>query len=70
MNSEKAKYFSSMSDIITKEFMSVFSVFSSGEKMMSSGFSHFERSSSFKGLLSWACPMKDYYLPRFYHLEG
>ena len=57
MNSEKAKYFFSMSDIITKEFMIVFYVFfSSRKKMMSSGLSPFERSLSFKGLLSWALP--------------
>ena len=57
MNSEKAKYFFfSKSNIITKEFMGIFAVFSSGKKRMSSGFSPSERSLSFEGLLSWALP--------------
>ena len=36
--------------------MSIFSGFSSGKKRMSFGFSPFERSLSFDGLLSWALP--------------
>ena len=52
MNFEKAKYFFSMSDIIIEEFMGIFYVFSFGKKRFSSGFSPFERSLSFEGLLS------------------
>ena len=43
MNSGKVKYFLSISDKINDEtFMVVFYVFSSGKKMMSSEFPHFE----------------------------
>ena len=49
MNSEKVKYFFSMSDKMNED---VFYVFSSGKKRISSEFSPFERSLSFEGLLS------------------
>ena len=64
MNSKKAKYFFSMLDVITKEFMGIFSIFSSRKKRMSSEFSHFEKSLSFEGMLF--CPVKYCYLPGFY----
>ena len=52
MNSEKAKYFLSISNNMIREFMVLFFVFSSEKKMMSSEFSPFERRMSFEGLLS------------------
>ena len=58
MNSEKAKYFFSMLDIIIEEFKGIFFVFSFRKKRMPYGFSPFARSLSFEGLLSWALPYK------------
>ena len=53
MNSEKVKYFLSMSDKINEDaFIALFSVFSFGKKRISSEFSHLERILSFEGLLS------------------
>ena len=51
MNSEKVKYFLSMSDKMNEDVF-IFSVFSSGKKRISSKCSPFERSLSFEGLLS------------------
>ena len=50
MNSEKVKYFLSMSDKMNEDvFITLFSVFSSGKKRTSSEFSPLERSLSFEG---------------------
>ena len=51
MNSEKVKYFLSMSDKMNEDVF-IFSDFSSGKKRISSEFSPFERS----------CPLRDCYL--------
>ena len=51
MNSEKVKYFLSMSDKMNEDVF-IFYVFSSGKKRISSKFSPFERSLYFEGLLS------------------
>ena len=51
MNSEKVKYFLSISDKMNEDVI-IFYVFSSGKKRISSEFSPFERSLSFEGLLS------------------
>ena len=70
MNSEKAKYFFSMSNIITEEFMGIFYVLSSGQKRMSFGFSSFERSLSFEDCYLGLCLVKDCNLPGFYAFDG
>ena len=71
MNSEKAKYFLSISDNMIREFMVLFYVFSSRKKRMSSEFSPFERSLSIQGLNNLgSCPVKDCYLPGFCPSEG
>ena len=47
------KYFLSISDNVIEEIMDIFSVFSSGNKRVSSEFSHFEMNLSFERLLSF-----------------
>ena len=70
MNSEKVKYFLSMSDKMNED---VFSVFSSGKKRISSEFSPFERSLSLRDCylhLRDFCLLQDSYCSGFYPFGG
>ena len=69
MNYEKAKYFFSMSDIITEEFMGIFSIFSSGKRGCHLDFLLLRGVCSLRDCYLGLCPMKDYYSLGFYPLE-